>query len=43
MVETIKLGWLKMEAERVNILPWEEDGGKIVEITACLSRHVLHA
>jgi hypothetical protein len=33
MVETIKLEWLKFETERVNILRWEEDGGKIVEIT----------
>ena len=30
MVETIKLEWLKTEL--INILRWEDDGGKIIEI-----------
>ncbi|HEX6269856.1 MAG TPA: hypothetical protein VFZ43_06445 [Anaerolineales bacterium] len=30
MVETIKLEWLK--AELINILRWEDDGGKVIEI-----------
>jgi hypothetical protein len=37
MVKTIKPEWLS--TERINILRWEEDGGKITEINRPMFDH----